>query len=87
MSKTSMEIAAATARTDDFINRLTIIAVIISPLALISGIWGMNVKVPGQDVDNLYWFFGIIGGMVILSLVLVLVFQRHLLRRRRRTKE
>jgi magnesium transporter len=27
---------------------------------LITGLWGMNVHVPGQDVDdNLHWFFGV----------------------------
>lgn len=27
---------------------------------LVTGLWGMNVKVPGQDVeDNLHWFFGV----------------------------
>jgi magnesium transporter len=24
------------------------------------GLWGMNVKVPGQDEDSLYWFAGLV---------------------------
>lgn len=26
---------------------------------LITGLWGMNVHVPGQDVENLHWFFSV----------------------------
>jgi magnesium transporter len=30
---------------------------VLVPLNLVTGLWGMNVNVPGQDVDGLQWFF------------------------------
>lgn len=33
---------------------------ILIPLNLITGLWGMNVHVPGQDIDEGYvWFFSV----------------------------
>lgn len=42
------------------LQKVTVIATILVPLNLICGLFGMNVKVPGQD-GSLAWFFGIIG--------------------------
>ena len=39
---------------------------IIMPLTLISGIWGMNVGVPGQG--KVEWFFGIVFAMCLVGL-------------------
>lgn len=37
---------------------------------LVTGLWGMNVKVPGQDVDdNLHWFFSIVGCLIGFALI------------------
>ncbi|KAH9387212.1 magnesium transporter [Nematocida major] len=41
-------------------SRMSLAALIISPCQLLSGIWGMNVKVPGQTIDSLYPFFTIV---------------------------
>ncbi|EIJ94360.1 magnesium transporter [Nematocida parisii] len=61
--------------------RMSLTALILSPCQLLSGIWGMNVRVPGEKNETLYPFFGI----VFLS-ILPLVFYfyvpiRHALRR------
>lgn len=29
--------------------------------SLVTGLWGMNVPVPGRDSASLGWFFGIVG--------------------------
>lgn len=39
------------------LGKLTVLGTIVLPMNIICGMWGMNVKVPGQDVDNLYWFW------------------------------
>lgn len=78
MTKVQIEIAAASSRTDAFMNRITVIAALLGPLTLISGIFGMNVKVPGQDVDNLYWFYGLNGFMVIFALTLIILLRKKL---------
>lgn len=32
---------------------------LVRQMNLITGLWGMNVHVPGQEVENLHWFFGV----------------------------
>jgi magnesium transporter len=54
---------------------LTSISVVILPLTLIASIWGMNVKVPGQD--NLADFFVVIGVMFLILIGMVAWFKRR----------
>jgi len=42
-------------RTNDIMKVLTIIATVTLPLALLSGIWGMNTWVPGQGGPMAFW--------------------------------
>ncbi len=42
-------------RTNDIMKVLTIIATVTLPLALLSGIWGMNTWVPGQGETASFW--------------------------------
>jgi magnesium transporter len=44
---------------------LTAITVIILPLTLIASIWGMNVRVPGEESLTAFW-------IIIVSMVVVL---------------
>lgn len=44
-------------QTADVLGKLTVMGTIVLPLNIICGMWGMNVKVPGQDVDSLTWFW------------------------------
>jgi magnesium transporter len=62
-------------RLNDILRVLTSISVVILPLTLIASIWGMNVKVPGQD--NLADFFVILGVMAIILVGLVVYFRRR----------
>ncbi|RKP05007.1 hypothetical protein THASP1DRAFT_1949, partial [Thamnocephalis sphaerospora] len=56
--------------TNDVINKLTVLGTILVPMNVITGLWGMNVEVPGQHASGLDWFFGIVGGMFFLGAVL-----------------
>jgi len=58
--------------TNKTLARITVIATMLVPLNLITGLFGMNVHVPGAGGDNLSWFFGIIG--VIFSIITVSLF-------------
>jgi len=51
-------------QTGDVLNKLTVFGTIVLPMNIVCGMWGMNVKVPGQDVDNLWWFWGITAGLM-----------------------
>lgn len=43
------------------LTKITIVATILVPLNLITGLFGMNVHVPGEGVGGYAWFFGILG--------------------------
>ena len=51
------------------LGKITLIATVLVPMNLITGLFGMNVNVPGKSAGGLGWFFGIIG--VICALVVV----------------
>ena len=44
-------------QTADVLGRLTVLGTIVLPMNIITGLWGMNVLVPGQDIENLNWFW------------------------------
>ncbi|KAL8688790.1 MAG: hypothetical protein Q9224_004798 [Gallowayella concinna] len=54
-------------QTADVLGKLTVLGTIVLPMNIITGMWGMNVLVPGQDVDNLYWFWSITAGLLVFG--------------------
>jgi magnesium transporter len=67
--------SALSHRLNDVLRVLTAFSVIMLPLTLISGIWGMNVKVPGAGTTHAFWL--ILGGMVIVVVGMVAFFRRR----------
>jgi magnesium transporter len=61
-------------RQNDILRILTVFSVVLLPLTLITGIFGMNVHFPGFDTAAAWW--GIVGGMVA-TLASVLGFFRY----------
>lgn len=45
------------------LSQVTLLGTLLLPLNVITGLFGMNVTVPGQDTGQLGWFFGILGIM------------------------
>lgn len=71
LAQISIELTQVSNRTNDVVAKLTAIASILLPMNVITGLWGMNVHVPGQydDYQEGYaWFFGILGFMCLLAL-------------------
>ena len=64
-----------THRLNNVLRVLTSVSVILLPLTLIASIWGMNVRVPGQDSTAAFWT--IIGVMVAVLVGLVAWFRRR----------
>ncbi|HWH22876.1 MAG TPA: CorA family divalent cation transporter [Allosphingosinicella sp.] len=59
---------------------LAIVALVFLPLTFITGLWGMNVPVPGQDNPNAFKY--ILGGCAAISIIICAYFARvHWLRR------
>ena len=44
-------------QTADVLGKLTVLGTIVLPMNIVTGMWGMNVMVPGQEVENLVWFW------------------------------
>lgn len=55
-------------QTADVLGKLTVLGTIVLPMNIVTGMWGMNVMVPGQDVDNLVWFWSITAGLLVFGI-------------------
>lgn len=58
------------------LSKITLLASILVPLNLICGMFGMNVKVPWREVDNLIPFFGIFGFLIVIVIVFYAIAKR-----------
>ena len=54
-------------KTADVLGKLTVLGTIVLPMNIITGMWGMNVQVPGQEIENLYWFWSITAGLLVFG--------------------
>ncbi|CAK0740938.1 conserved membrane hypothetical protein [Gammaproteobacteria bacterium] len=67
--------AAAAERTSKIATVLTAVSVVMLPLGLVAGIWGMNFpSIPLAQHE--YGFWWLLGGMATLALLLILAFRR-----------
>ena len=62
--------------TNKTLAKITVLATILVPLNLITGLFGMNVNVPGKNTEGLYWFFGILGGIGLFVVTCLFVARR-----------
>ncbi|KAJ2158863.1 CorA metal ion transporter [Coemansia sp. RSA 552] len=76
LARLSLALGETTVETNLFASRWTVIGAILVPLNVITGLWGMNVKVPGQDREDLRDFFLILAGCLAF-VVLVIVWARY----------
>lgn len=59
-------------RVTEMLGKVTLIGTMLVPLNVITGLFGMNVKVPGQD-SSIKWWFSILGILIALSIVIWIV--------------
>ncbi|EXJ72291.1 uncharacterized protein A1O5_04795 [Cladophialophora psammophila CBS 110553] len=62
--------------TNKNLAKITVLATILVPMNLITGLFGMNVNVPGKNTEGLYWFFGILGGIGVFVMMCLLLARR-----------
>lgn len=55
--------------TNDILGKVTILGTLLLPINVVTGLWGMNCIVPGQDHPGLMWFYGILLGITLFSIV------------------
>ncbi|RDA94166.1 hypothetical protein CP533_6610 [Ophiocordyceps camponoti-saundersi (nom. inval.)] len=64
-------------QTADVLGRLTVLGTIVLPMNIITGLWGMNVWVPGQQYEgDLAWFVWITVGLICFGLACYLIAKR-----------
>uniref|UniRef100_A0A0L0P342 Magnesium and cobalt transport protein CorA n=1 Tax=Candidozyma auris TaxID=498019 RepID=A0A0L0P342_CANAR len=54
--------------TNDVLGKITVLGTIVLPVNVVTGLWGMNCIVPGQDAPGLTWFYGILFGIFLFSI-------------------
>jgi Mg2+ and Co2+ transporter CorA len=54
---------------------LTVMTIMFAPFTVISGLFGMNVHIPWQEIENEHAFIGLFIFMVSVSCILLLIFK------------
>jgi len=80
LAQITIEITLTANRTNDIVMKMTALGSIFLPLNVITGMWGMNVTVPGQSSDTYTSFlpFILIAITMILVSLSVLLFSRKM---------
>lgn len=73
LAQLQVESFYANNRITEMFSKVTLIGTIMVPLNLVTGLFGMNVTVPGQDTGSLEWWFGILGVMIGIILILMVL--------------
>jgi magnesium transporter len=64
-------------QTADVLGKLTVLGTIVLPMNIITGLWGMNVWVPGQEYEgDLTWFACITAGLLLFGVACYLIAKR-----------
>ncbi|KAJ2554529.1 CorA metal ion transporter [Coemansia sp. RSA 1933] len=71
LARLSLELGESTVETNVFASRWTVIGAILVPLNVVTGLWGMNVQVPGEDSGSLREFFIILGGCMAFVIAVI----------------
>ncbi|GLB34159.1 putative corA-like Mg2+ transporter protein [Lyophyllum shimeji] len=69
LAQISIEMTDANNQINDVLSKLTALGTVLIPMNLVTGLWGMNVHVPGQDVPGYTWFISIVAGLAVFALV------------------
>ncbi|ORY99114.1 hypothetical protein BCR43DRAFT_544457 [Syncephalastrum racemosum] len=76
LAQISIKLSQTSNSTNHVIGRLTVFATILMPMNLVTGLWGMNVKVPGKDYDDLLYFFWIVSSLAVFAVAAFTVARR-----------
>ncbi|KAG8893453.1 CorA metal ion transporter, partial [Tulasnella sp. 408] len=57
LAQISIEMTDANNQINDVLSKLTALGTVLVPMNLVTGLWGMNVHVPGQDIETGYTWF------------------------------
>jgi len=77
LAQISIEMTQTNNEINDILSKLTALGSILVPMNLVTGLWGMNVQVPGQNQEGLTWFFSIMGGILIFCIASTIVMRAY----------
>lgn len=66
LAQLQVESFNANLKVTEILGTVTLIGTLFMPLNVITGLFGMNVTIPGEQTGHLGWFFGILGFMVLV---------------------
>lgn len=69
LAQISIEMTDANNQINDVLTKLTALGTVLIPMNLVTGLWGMNVHVPGEGVESFTWFISIIAGLATFALI------------------
>ncbi|KAL4081401.1 hypothetical protein V8B97DRAFT_2020206 [Scleroderma yunnanense] len=70
LAQISIEMTDANNQINDVLSKLTALGTVLIPMNLVTGLWGMNVHVPGQDITEGYaWFSSIVAALAAFAVV------------------
>ncbi len=72
LSQLKVETFGATTLVTVMFSQVTLVGTILVPLHIITGLFGMNILVPGDDQKNFNWFIGISCLLIFLCIVFYL---------------
>jgi len=61
---------------NQLLGKVTLVATILVPMNLLTGLFGMNVPVPGRGSSGVEWFMGIVGVIVVIVIVALVAARR-----------
>ena len=61
---------------NDVLSRINVLGTIVLPMNIVTGLWGMNVFVPGQNIESLTWFWGITSSLFAFAIICFLIARR-----------
>jgi magnesium transporter len=76
LARVSIQMAEVSNQLNGIMKKFNAMATIILPLTFVTGLWGMNVLVPGGGEPTLIPFFSIVGSMVVFSIISVTLFRK-----------
>ncbi|KAI8580044.1 hypothetical protein K450DRAFT_239103 [Umbelopsis ramanniana AG] len=77
LAQISIEMTQTNNEINDILSKLTALGSILVPMNLVTGLWGMNVQVPGQNEEGLTWFFSIMGGILTFCIASTIVMRAY----------
>jgi magnesium transporter len=69
LAQISIDGIAQGTSTNKVLSKITLLASIIVPLNVVTGLFGMNVAVPWRDAESLAPFFGILGSLLAFCVI------------------